>query len=236
MFGFALDTGKDPEIISFIENVKNIEGSSFIVYKKIRLINVHNVSSIKYAIEKSLKTYENNGFIYILDQQKKIVSGTFISNIKIIKSKRNNITLCGMVWCQPKGYQKAWHMKVNNEIIEKDIWKTFKKNELQGWLVYALNSNECNIKKDNIKIELDGNLFHNVDSFFCALGEEVNGPGGYFGRNLYALDDCLRGDFGVKSISEFTWINHRRSKKLFKTQFIEIINIFEKYDVKVLLS
>lgn len=236
MFGFALDTGKDPEIISFIENVKNIEGTSSIAYKKIRLINVNDVSSIKSAIEKSLKTYENNSFIYILNQKKAIVSGTFISNIKIIKSKRNNITLCGMTWCQPKGYQKAWDMKVNNEIIEKNIWKTFKKNELQGWLVCALNSSEFNLKKDNIKIELDGNLFHNVDSFFCALGEEVNGPGGYFGRNLYALNDCLRGDFGVKSISELRWLHHQRSKKLFKTKFDRILEIFADHHIKIMLE
>ncbi|MGR7001821.1 barstar family protein [Yinghuangia aomiensis] len=29
-----------------------------------------------------------------------------------------------------------------------------------------------------------------------ALGETVNGPGGYFGGNLDALDDCLGGTFG----------------------------------------
>ncbi|WP_327590963.1 barstar family protein [Nonomuraea sp. NBC_00507] len=29
-------------------------------------------------------------------------------------------------------------------------------------------------------------------AFYLAMGEAINGPGGYFGRNLDALDDCLR--------------------------------------------
>lgn len=34
MFGFALDKGDDPEIITLIDQVKNIEGPNPITYKK----------------------------------------------------------------------------------------------------------------------------------------------------------------------------------------------------------
>ncbi|WP_370971253.1 barstar family protein [Amycolatopsis sp. cg9] len=44
---------------------------------------------------------------------------------------------------------------------------------------------------------LDGTHVTDLASFLCALGEAVNGPGGYFGRNLDALADCLRGGFGA---------------------------------------
>lgn len=30
-----------------------------------------------------------------------------------------------------------------------------------------------------------------------SIGEAINGPGGYFGWNLDALHDCLRGGFGA---------------------------------------
>ncbi|ANH94173.1 hypothetical protein A8713_25810 [Streptomyces sp. SAT1] len=39
---------------------------------------------------------------------------------------------------------------------------------------------------------LDGSALSTKESFYCALGEAVNGPGGYFGSNLDALHDCLR--------------------------------------------
>ncbi|MFH8468838.1 barstar family protein [Streptomyces sp. NPDC017991] len=41
--------------------------------------------------------------------------------------------------------------------------------------------------------------------FFCALGEAVNAPGGYFGRNLDALDDCLRGRWGTRRPFTLIW-------------------------------
>lgn len=235
MFGFALDTGNEPEIITLIDQVKNIEGSNPIAYKKIRLVNVHNISNLISAIENASKIYQNNGLICKLDSQNNIISGTFISSIKISKSKKN-IILTGFAWTSTKGYQKALDMKLNNEINKKNIWKSFRKDELQGWLVYALHSHNPKINRENISIQIDGNEFHSLDGFFCTLGEEIHGVSGYFGRSLYALYDCLRGDFGVKSISELNWINHKRSKKILKTKFIQIVQIFEDHNIKVLLN
>ncbi|GEN76096.1 barstar family protein [Chryseobacterium hagamense] len=95
-------------------------------------------------------------------------------------------------------------MFINNEVTEKNTWKKLHCDELQGWLVFA----GCIVKprpdRENLVISIDGNNFHNLDGFYCTLGEEINGIGGYFGRQLYALYDCLRGDFGVKSIPEIT--------------------------------
>lgn len=235
MFGFALDTGNTPEIISLIDQVYNIEGSNPIAYKKVRLVNVHNIPALISVVENASKTNMNNGFIYRLDQQKTIISSTFISDIKISKPKRN-IILTGFAWVSPKGYQKAQDMKLNNQINKKHIWKNFRKDELQGWLIHALHSTIPEMNQENINIQIDGNDFHSLDGFFCILGEEINGVSGYFGRNLYALYDCLRGDFGVKSISELNWINHKRSKKILKTKFKQIVEIFEDHNVKVLLN
>ncbi|MFG2137617.1 barstar family protein [Streptomyces sp. NPDC048650] len=52
---------------------------------------------------------------------------------------------------------------------------------------------------------LDGRYIVDEDSFYCALGEAVNGPGGYFGWNLDALDDCLRGRWGAASPFALDW-------------------------------
>ena len=41
------------------------------------------------------------------------------------------------------------------------------------------------------EIVLDGRQVTDLASLFCALGEAFNGPGGYFGANFAALDDCL---------------------------------------------
>ncbi|MFI6302861.1 barstar family protein [Amycolatopsis thailandensis] len=53
--------------------------------------------------------------------------------------------------------------------------------------------------------DLDGRFVTNMAGFYCAIGEAINGPGGYFGWNLGALEDCLRGDFGARTPFHLVW-------------------------------
>jgi len=52
---------------------------------------------------------------------------------------------------------------------------------------------------------LDGRHITDEDGFYCALGEAVNGPGGYFGWNLDALNYCLRGHWGAQAPFTLHW-------------------------------
>ncbi|MFF2660214.1 barstar family protein [Kitasatospora sp. NPDC058032] len=62
---------------------------------------------------------------------------------------------------------------------------------------------------------LDGTRIGTTDDFWRAIGEAVNGPGGYFGRNLDALADCLGGGFGTPDDDDFVveWHDHRPSRE-----------------------
>ncbi|WP_058043104.1 barstar family protein [Streptomyces roseifaciens] len=53
--------------------------------------------------------------------------------------------------------------------------------------------------------ELDGRHITDDPGLYLALGEAVNGPGGYFGGCLSALDDCLRGTFGYTAPATLLW-------------------------------
>ncbi|GAA3487483.1 barstar family protein [Streptomyces cremeus] len=53
--------------------------------------------------------------------------------------------------------------------------------------------------------ELDGRYVTDEPALYLALGEAVNGPGGYFGGCLDALDDCLRGTFGCTTPATLLW-------------------------------
>ncbi|WP_326984784.1 barstar family protein [Chryseobacterium sp. MYb264] len=237
MFAFSLDTAKDHEIITYIKDVKNLENNKRnIGFRKLQLIDVEDINKLVFEIEKATKIYNNQGSIHLLDKNKSIITQTFISNIKIIKSQHNNILLTGHVWHHPKGFHKSWQMFINDEIKQKNIWEKFHKDELQGWLVFALTFQKIQIDKENLVIQLDGNNFNNLDEFFCTLGEEVNGICGYFGRQLPALYDCLRGNFGVKSFEEITWLHHQRSKKMLKNNFNKILDIFKEFNIPVILK
>src|SRR5690348_1332030 len=44
---------------------------------------------------------------------------------------------------------------------------------------------------------LPGQQIRALNDFYRLIGAAVNGPGGYFGSNLDALADCLRGGMGT---------------------------------------
>ncbi|MEW1905008.1 barstar family protein [Streptomyces sp. NPDC086147] len=52
---------------------------------------------------------------------------------------------------------------------------------------------------------LDGRYVTDEPGLYLALGEAVNGPGGYFGGCLDALDDCLGGTFGYTAPATLLW-------------------------------
>jgi RNAse (barnase) inhibitor barstar len=55
------------------------------------------------------------------------------------------------------------------------------------------------------RYDLDGRFVTDVEGFYCAIGEAINGPGGYFGWNLDTLDDCLSGGFGARAPFRLAW-------------------------------
>lgn len=54
--------------------------------------------------------------------------------------------------------------------------------------------------------EIDGSAVASKADFFTEIGRAVNGEGGYFGSNLDALADCLRGGFGTPDDGKFRFV------------------------------
>ncbi|MFF3688547.1 barstar family protein [Streptomyces sp. NPDC002187] len=63
---------------------------------------------------------------------------------------------------------------------------------------------------------IDGAGITGLDSFWRAIGEAVNGPGGYFGSNLDALADCLSGGMGTPDDGDFVieWRDHQQARRV----------------------
>ncbi|WP_076482043.1 barstar family protein [Williamsia sterculiae] len=62
---------------------------------------------------------------------------------------------------------------------------------------------------------IDGSKIATPADFYVEIGRAVNGPGGYFGNNLDALEDCLRGGFGTPDDGDFVfdWEHSDESRK-----------------------
>ncbi|MEU4684310.1 barstar family protein [Streptomyces xinghaiensis] len=73
------------------------------------------------------------------------------------------------------------------------------------------------------------------DAFYCAVGEAVNGPGGYFGSNLDALYDCLR-TMKREGAHPFrlNWDNFPFSREALGDEFTRsVLSIFQEFGVQV---
>ena len=70
-----------------------------------------------------------------------------------------------------------------------------------------------------IIFRIDGRKIKSINDFYRQIGFSVNGPGGYFGRNLDALADCLRGGFGTPDHRpfEFEWQHSALSRRFLDT-------------------
>ncbi|MFE4334761.1 MULTISPECIES: barstar family protein [unclassified Streptomyces] len=62
---------------------------------------------------------------------------------------------------------------------------------------------------------IDGSRVTGLEQFWKVIGEAVNGPGGYFGRNFDALADCLSGGMGTPDDGDFVfeWRHHALSAR-----------------------
>ncbi|WJR36023.1 barstar family protein [Mycobacteroides immunogenum] len=81
---------------------------------------------------------------------------------------------------------------------------------------------------------VDGSRVRTRADFFTELGRAVNGPGGYFGSNLDALVDCLRGGFGTPEDEPFRFVLRdavRIKSAVGKKDWAAIEEIFEEAGV-----
>ena len=96
-----------------------------------------------------------------------------------------------------------------------------------------------------VTFRVDGRKIKSVKGFYRELGRAVNGPGGYFGQNLDALADCLRGGFGTPEDRpfQFEWqysnLSRRHLKDVQRGQhvfFDAVLDVFDDAGVTLNLT
>ena len=91
---------------------------------------------------------------------------------------------------------------------EKNLWAGYDRELRHQWLGIALGHRPAGPDRPaGATYDLDGRFITDIEGFYCAIGEAINGPGGYYGWNLDALSDCPRGGFGARTPFRLTWHN-----------------------------
>ncbi|HEX6356109.1 barstar family protein [Actinophytocola sp.] len=89
---------------------------------------------------------------------------------------------------------------------QKNLWAGYDRELRHHWAGVALGHRSGAPDRPAGTIyDLDGRFVTDIEGFYCAIGEAINGPGGYFGWNLDAFDECLDGDFGAQAPFRLVW-------------------------------
>lgn len=116
------------------------------------------------------------------------------------------------LWCENvlPGAERAWDVVRTGQLNRTGMWHELTPEDRHAWLSVALWSGAY--KRQGKPDEpagqvfaLDGRHMVDEDSFYSAIGEATNGPGGHFCWNLDALDDCLCGGWGATAPFTLHW-------------------------------
>ncbi|KKK04810.1 hypothetical protein LQ51_16855 [Micromonospora sp. HK10] len=89
---------------------------------------------------------------------------------------------------------------------QKNMWSGYGRELRHQWaMVAAAHHSVAQDRPAGTRYDLDGRFVTDIEGFYCAIGEAINGPGGYFGSNLDAFDDCLCGRFGASTPFRLAW-------------------------------
>ncbi|MYU21840.1 barstar family protein [Streptomyces sp. SID8352] len=83
---------------------------------------------------------------------------------------------------------------------------------------------------------VDGRRILGESSFYCALGESVNGPGGYFGSTLDGLADCLASSRNAGAPFELVWEHFSGAQERMGASLsASVMDVLREFDVDVKL-
>ncbi|QLQ40529.2 barstar family protein [Micromonospora robiginosa] len=129
--------------------------------------------------------------------------------------------------------------------VQKNMWSDHGRELRHQWaMVAAAHQSVVQDRSAGTTYDLDGRHVTDIEGFYCALGEAINGPGGYFGCNLDAFVDCLRGRFGASTPFRLVWHDSNVARdhlvagydrrRLAPAVTVEcLLGIFAEHDVEV---
>ncbi|MFS4095945.1 barstar family protein [Streptomyces sp. AF1A] len=186
--------------------------------------------------------------LQILDRRGKNIGGYYVGEVSLqgLHRHRDNVntdttnaiaSFFGYTCPYPEARQ-FWQVWSRSRPVETGEWRRYHWSTHASWLhvvqqVWFRTGHEARRYRNDERCTLDTRGLMTVASLYCALGEAVNGPGGYFGSNPSALDDCLC----QSSSAPFTleWFGFAEAReRLNEDEEIDIIaSILESHNARI---
>ncbi|WP_234386582.1 barstar family protein [Streptomyces sp. ERV7] len=198
-----------------------------------------------------------NAWFELLAADGATMGSYFVGEVTVIDVKPSArgaglVDLTMTLWCENAlaGAERVWDLIRTGQLNRTGMWHELDPKNRHAWLSVALWSWEYRRQgrpdaPAGQVFTLDGRRTVDRDSFYCAIGEAINGPGGYFGWNLDALDDCLSGGWGANTPFTLQWDSSAEARARLAepvptgdgevSLFDLLLEIFEQRSVSVVL-
>ncbi len=203
---------EDEVIVGYCNNVLGLNAA----YKVEDELDTYIIECIEFELNEKMydvkikkEKFDISGYISVLDNNSKTIGEYSFSIKKEITfcdiekgSLEKKLTLFVSLGKLMVGNELIlWDYWRGNEIKEKNQWIHLSEIDKSAWLNIALNRPKNYNTFDDIvqggTYYLDCTYITSVEAFFCALGETLIGPGGYYGFDYINIIDCLTGGFKV---------------------------------------
>ncbi|KOG31547.1 hypothetical protein ADK37_30475 [Streptomyces resistomycificus] len=104
----------------------------------------------------------------------------------------------------PAAFESVWRLWRDDRAAAPNEWAPLTGNLRREWLQLTRKTAGADVRGG--EYHLDGRFVTDAQGLHCAIGEAVNGPGGYYGQCWHSLGDCLDGGFGA--VPPFTLVWH----------------------------
>ncbi|MEV0597569.1 barstar family protein [Nonomuraea cavernae] len=136
---------------------------------------------------------------------------------------------------------EIWRRWASGKSIEPSEWSQYPRNSHASWLHVVqtawFESGHSAIRygmEDTVAI--NGGTISSTADFYCAIGEAVNGAGGYFGSSLDSLADCLSSSWESRTSFRIIWNDSSVSCEFLEEEFVmSVLTLMQEHGVEVSL-
>ncbi len=162
-------------------------------------VTLHRVRWLDADVKRPTRTIElGDAVLEVLDGDGHVMGDYAIWDTQVTVSEGSaEAAVAGYVGSFPHARAEwVWDARRPGRPVERNVWAALPVGEREAWLEVARMIHFRRILQTYPvlaeELRLDGRHVEDLASFFCAMGEAVNGPGGYCGTNIAGMSDFLQ--------------------------------------------
>jgi RNAse (barnase) inhibitor barstar len=206
----------------------------------LRLVGCEPTAELREALRRPRRWRGFSGWLCALDRDGRVLrdilldSETIDTRPSVLGGALIDIVLEYVADDRPDpSARPVWELWRRGVPREAGLWRALPTAARREWLRLSMANREQSPKVRGGPFRLDGRAVTDEPGLYCALAEALVGPGRYYGRNLSALEDCLRGGFGPVPPFTLVWEHLEESRRLLPDFVDAALEVFRDRGVEV---